>query len=133
MNRIKSTHAKLKRQLRLSKGDFESSWTSIHMLPELQHISIKTSLKKSKTVIQHNFKPSEFNELRGNIFIKSMEIVLFEVKQTNFVGVDLVVCGCVSVHIFVGLLIVESSYSTYSDELVSVSRSHCSWMRDSSN
>lgn len=94
-NRVESAHAKLKRQLGLNKGNFDSSWNSIHMLLELQHTSIKASFKKNKIVVQHNFKPSKFKELQGNISIKAMEIVLSKVKQANFVGVDISACGCV--------------------------------------
>lgn len=62
-NRVESAHAKLKRQLGSNKGDSEFSWNSIHTLLELQHTNIKASFEKSKTVVQHNFKPSEFKEL----------------------------------------------------------------------
>lgn len=62
---------------------------------ELQHTNIKASFDKSKIVVQHNFKPSEFKELRGNISIKVMEIVLCELKWVNFIGVDVFACGCV--------------------------------------
>lgn len=68
------------------------------MLFELQHTSIKTSFEKSKTVVQHNFKPFEFKELRGNISVKAIGIILFEIKRSKFVGIDDAACGCVCRH-----------------------------------
>ena len=44
--RAESAHAKLKRHLGSSQGDFESSWNVINALIELQHAEIKASLRE---------------------------------------------------------------------------------------
>ena len=85
----------MKRQLESSQGNFESNWTKIHDLLELQHTSIKASFEKCKTIVQHNFKPSEFKELRGNISRNALEKILAETKRANVVGIDHKTCGCV--------------------------------------
>ncbi|XP_028061474.1 PKS-NRPS hybrid synthetase CHGG_01239-like [Camellia sinensis] len=94
-NRAESAHAKLKRQLGSNQINFECSWTKIHSLFELQHVDIKASFEKSLTIVQHQFKPSHFRELRGNISITALDHVLAESKRANDVGIDALVCGCV--------------------------------------
>lgn len=49
-------------------------------------------------VMQHNFKPVEFKELRGNVFITAFERILAETKRVGVVGVDSTACGCVLRH-----------------------------------
>ncbi|KAL7191012.1 hypothetical protein ACSBR2_023146 [Camellia fascicularis] len=93
--RVESSHAKLKRYLRSSQGRFQSNWSRIHNLLELQHTDIKSSFEKSKTVVQHNFKPAQFKDLRGNVSVAALEMILAESKQASFVGIDIVTCGCV--------------------------------------
>ena len=58
--RAESSHAKLKRQLGSSQGSFDSCWTQIHALLELQHTNIKASFEKSLIVVQHQYKQEEF-------------------------------------------------------------------------
>ncbi|CAL5372675.1 unnamed protein product [Camellia sinensis] len=97
-DRIEKAHAKLKRQLCSGQVDFECSWTKIHNLLELQHTDIKASFEKSLTVVQHQFRPSHFRELWGNISIIALEIVLVESKRAEFTGIDSSACGCVIRH-----------------------------------
>ncbi|XP_028080465.1 uncharacterized protein LOC114282039 [Camellia sinensis] len=87
-NRAETAHAKLKRQLGSNQVNFECSWTKIHSLLELQHVNIKASFEKSLTILQHQFKPSHFRELRGNISITALDHVLVESKRANDVGID---------------------------------------------
>ncbi|XP_028067424.1 uncharacterized protein LOC114270176 [Camellia sinensis] len=94
-NRVESAHAKLKRQLGSSQTTFEVSFEKIHCLLELQHIQVKASFEKSLTTVQHQFKPSQFRELRGNVSICALEYVLAESKRANSVGIDVATCGCV--------------------------------------
>ena len=93
--RAESSHAQLKRQLGSSQGNFEAVWTKIHSLSELQHTSIRSSFEKSKTIVQHNFKPAEYKELRGNISKNALEKIFTEAKRANLVGINASVCGCV--------------------------------------
>ncbi|XP_028075934.1 uncharacterized protein LOC114278123 [Camellia sinensis] len=90
-----SAHANLKRQLGSNQVNFEYSWTKIHSLLELQHVDIKASFDKSLTVVQHQFKPSHFRELRSNISITALDHVLAESKRADDVSIDASVCGCV--------------------------------------
>ncbi|XP_052193761.1 uncharacterized protein LOC127802110 [Diospyros lotus] len=94
-NRAESAHAKLKRHLGSSQGDFESSWTIINSLIELQHTEIKGSFEKSLTLVQHNFKLEIFRELRGIISRNVMNMVLKETQVAQKIGVDKISCGCV--------------------------------------
>ncbi|XP_028057844.1 PKS-NRPS hybrid synthetase CHGG_01239-like [Camellia sinensis] len=94
-NRVESAHARLKRQLGSSQTTFEVSFEKIHCLLELQHIQVKASFEKSLTTVQHQFKPSQFRELRGNVSICAFEYVLAESKRSNSVGIDVATCGCV--------------------------------------
>ncbi|XP_052172209.1 protein FAR1-RELATED SEQUENCE 5-like [Diospyros lotus] len=50
-NRAESAHAKLKRYLGSSQGDFESSWKIINSLIELQHTEIKGPFEKSLMLV----------------------------------------------------------------------------------
>ena len=45
--RVESAHSKLKRHLRLSQGNFETSWSIIHNLLELQHKDKKHLSRKA--------------------------------------------------------------------------------------
>ncbi|XP_060960635.1 uncharacterized protein LOC133031210 [Cannabis sativa] len=92
---VESAHAKLKRYLRSSQGNFETSWSTIHNLLELQHTEIKASFEKSLTTVQHNFKPTLFKELRGFISRCALDKVFQESKRGDWVGFDIHACGCV--------------------------------------
>ena len=85
----------MKRRLGPSQGTFETNWAKTHSLLELQHTSIKASFEKSKTIVQHGFKPSEFKELCGNISRNSLKQILAETKRSNLVGIDRIACGCI--------------------------------------
>ena len=93
--RAESSHAHLKRQLGSSQGTFETNWAKTHSLLELQHTSIKALFEKSKTIVQHSFKPFESKELRGNISRNSLEKILAETHRSTLVGTDVIACGCV--------------------------------------
>ncbi|XP_028105524.1 uncharacterized protein LOC114304564 [Camellia sinensis] len=97
-NRAESAHAKLKRQLGSCQVSFQASFEKIHSLLELQHTDIKASFEKSLTVVQHQFKPSQFRELRGNVSISALEYLLVESKRANSIGIDVEACGCVLCH-----------------------------------
>lgn len=60
----------------------------------LQHIEIKASFEKSKMVVQHSFRPSEFRELHGNVSIIALEKLRDEIKRASFIGIDPSACGC---------------------------------------
>ncbi|KAL7182043.1 hypothetical protein ACSBR1_040876 [Camellia fascicularis] len=51
-SRVESSHAKLKRYLGSSQGNFESNWTRIHNLLGLQHSEIKSLFEKNKIVVE---------------------------------------------------------------------------------
>ncbi|XP_028102684.1 uncharacterized protein LOC114301927 [Camellia sinensis] len=97
-NRAESAHAELKRQLGSCQVSFQASFEKIHSLLELQHTDIKASFEKSLTVVQHQFKPSQFRELRGNVSISALEYLLVESKRANSIGIDVEACGCVLRH-----------------------------------
>ncbi|XP_028062044.1 uncharacterized protein LOC114265421 [Camellia sinensis] len=98
LNRAESAHAKLKRQLGSCQVSFQASFEKIHSLLELQHTDIKASFEKSLTIVQHQFKPSQFRELRGNVSISALEYLLVDSKRANSIGIDVEACGCVLRH-----------------------------------
>ncbi|XP_028103953.1 uncharacterized protein LOC114303001 [Camellia sinensis] len=93
--KVESAHARLKRQSDSSQTTFEISFEKMHCLLELQHIQVKASFEKSLTTLQHQFKPFQFRELRGNVSIYALEYVLAKSKRANSVGIDVAACGCV--------------------------------------
>ncbi|XP_028111572.1 uncharacterized protein LOC114309895 [Camellia sinensis] len=93
-----SAHEKLKRQLGSCQVSFQASFEKIHSLLELQHTDIKASFEKSLTVVQHQFKPSQFRELRGNVSISALEYLLVKSKRANSIDIDVEACGCVLRH-----------------------------------
>ncbi|KAH6792406.1 hypothetical protein C2S52_002883 [Perilla frutescens var. hirtella] len=94
-NRAESAHAKLKKWLGSSQGDFDSSWTIINSLIELQCTEIKASFEQSLNVVEHNFKPILFRELRGLVSRKALNMILIESERANNVGIDTNLCGCI--------------------------------------
>ncbi|XP_028122710.1 uncharacterized protein LOC114319847 [Camellia sinensis] len=70
-------------------------WVESALARLKKHIQVKASFEKSLTTVQHQFKLSQFRELRGNVSICALEYVLAESKRANSVGIDVVACGCV--------------------------------------
>ena len=93
-NRAESAHAKLKKHLCSSLGNFDTSWVKIHALLELHHTEIKASFDKSINVILHNFKPSQFKLLRGFVSVSALKKIVEESRRINTVGMDIQTCIC---------------------------------------
>ena len=81
--RAESAHAKLKRHLGSSQGDFESSWNVINALIELQHTEIKASFEISISVVEHQFNNAMLKELRGMVSRASLNMILMEFKRAT--------------------------------------------------
>ena len=94
--RVESAHAKLKRHLGSSQGDFESSWNVINALIELQHTEIKASFERSISVVEHQFNNAMFKELRGMVSRASLNMILMEFKTATQVEIEKGICGCVN-------------------------------------
>ena len=94
--RAESAHAKLKRHLGSSQGDFESSWNVINALIELQHTEIKASFERSISVVEHQFHNAMFKELRGMVSRASLNMILMEFKRATQVEIEKGICGCVN-------------------------------------
>ncbi|KAI5344218.1 hypothetical protein L3X38_012095 [Prunus dulcis] len=82
-NRAEIAHARLKRQLGISQGTFATTWENIHALLELQHTEIKASFKKSLIVVPHDFRSSDFKELRGFVSISALYMSSYELWLTS--------------------------------------------------
>lgn len=93
--RVESAHSKLKLCLGSSQGDFDSSWNTVNSLIELQHTEIRASFEQSINVVEHNFKPELFKELRGLVSRKALNMILDESKRANDTGIDTSLCKCV--------------------------------------
>ena len=94
--RAESAHAKLKRHLGSSQGDFESSWNVINALIELQHTEIKASFERSISVVEHQFNNAMFKELWGMVSRASLNMILMEFKRATQVEIEKGICGCVN-------------------------------------
>ncbi|XP_028078008.1 uncharacterized protein LOC114279918 [Camellia sinensis] len=70
------------------KSKFVAAWTDTFM-----HFGNSTT--NSKIVVQHDFKPTRFKELHGNVSITALEIILAKSKRVSSVGIDITACGCV--------------------------------------
>ncbi|KAL7208658.1 hypothetical protein ACSBR1_030404 [Camellia fascicularis] len=79
------------------KSKFVAAWTDtfMHFGNSTTNSEIKSSFEKSKIVVQHDFKHVQFKELRGNVSITVLEIILAESKRASSVGIDITACGCV--------------------------------------
>jgi len=55
-NRAKSAHARLKKYLSSSMGDFSTNWKSVYDMLELQHTTIHASFQTSIIMLEHRFK-----------------------------------------------------------------------------
>ena len=94
--RAESAHAKLKRHLGSSQGDFKSSWNVINALIDLQHTEIKASFERSISVVEHQFHNAMFKELRGMVSRASLNMILMEFKRATQVEIEKGICGCVN-------------------------------------
>ena len=94
-NRVKTTHSNLKRHLCTSTGSFDTTWISIHAMLERQHIEITSSFEKSLNIVQHQFNPVMFKELRGFISRNALNIILPEAMRSESIGPDAELCRCV--------------------------------------
>ena len=65
---------------------------------ELQHGYITTSFQQSLIIVQHNYTPTKFTELRSFISICSLDKILVDSKRSNNVGIDAAACGCILRH-----------------------------------
>ncbi|XP_070662492.1 uncharacterized protein [Malus domestica] len=93
-NRAESAHAKLKRQLRSSQLNFETSWVHIHSLLELHHTEVKASFEKSRCFVQHKFKKPELQRLVGFVSTHALNLIVCESKRLEKERVTVVSCGC---------------------------------------
>ncbi|XP_028092938.1 uncharacterized protein LOC114293099 [Camellia sinensis] len=126
-NQAESAHAKLKRQLDSCQVSFQASFENIHSLLELQHTNIKASFVKSLTIVQHQFKPSQFRELRGNVSISALEYLLVESKRANSIGIDVEACGCVLRHTHGLSCAHEIAYYIRQDRPIPLATIHSQW------
>ena len=94
--RAESAHAKLKRHLGSSQGDFKSSWNVINALIELQHTEIKASFERSISIVEHQFNNAVFKELRGMVSRASLNMILMEFKRATQVEIEKGICGCMN-------------------------------------
>ena len=92
--RVESQHAKLKKQLQSSMGNFETCWQHIHTLMEASHTAVKDSFERSRNVLSHKFRSAIFQHLRGFVS-SSAHGLMYEAIKTLPEGVlDAERCGC---------------------------------------
>ncbi|KAK1262170.1 hypothetical protein QJS04_geneDACA021835 [Acorus gramineus] len=92
-NRVEGHHAKLKRQLQTSIGNFVSSWQTIHNLLELQISDIRASFEESLTRIPHRYRGFLYRELVGVVSIYALQKIQTESYVADGIGPDSSLCN----------------------------------------
>ncbi|XP_058216766.1 uncharacterized protein LOC131327637 [Rhododendron vialii] len=83
-NRAKSSHLKLKNHLENSQCNFDTIWEKIHRLMLLQVTEVKASFEKSLSCVQHDFRTTLFDRLRGAVSSNAMRLVLAASHQVEW-------------------------------------------------
>ncbi|KAI8559908.1 hypothetical protein RHMOL_Rhmol04G0212500 [Rhododendron molle] len=93
-NRAESAHAALKHQLEHSQYNFDNIWEKMHQLILLQETEDKASFEKSLTSIQHDFRTTLFEMLRGVVSKNGMTHVLVASRQVEWIVESNHACEC---------------------------------------
>ncbi|KAG5544411.1 hypothetical protein RHGRI_016986 [Rhododendron griersonianum] len=82
--RAESSHSKLKNHLENSQCNFDTIWEKIHRLMLLQVTEVKASFEKSLNYVQHDFRTTLFDRLRGAVSSNAMTLVLATSHQVKW-------------------------------------------------
>ncbi|XP_058216724.1 PKS-NRPS hybrid synthetase cheA-like [Rhododendron vialii] len=93
-NRAESSHSKLKNHLENSQCNFDTIWEKIHRLMLLQVTEVKASFEKSLNSVQHDFRTTLFDRLRGVVSLNAMTLVLAASHQVEWFVESKRQCEC---------------------------------------
>ncbi|XP_058181225.1 PKS-NRPS hybrid synthetase cheA-like [Rhododendron vialii] len=93
-NRAESSHSKLKNHLENSQCNFDTIWEKIHRLMLLQVTEVKASFEKSLNSVQHDFRTTLFDRLRGVVLSNAMTLVLAASHQVEWFVESKHQCEC---------------------------------------
>ncbi|XP_058198378.1 PKS-NRPS hybrid synthetase cheA-like [Rhododendron vialii] len=93
-NRAESSHSQLKNHLENSQCNFDTIWEKIHRLMLLQVTEVKASFEKSLNSIQHDFRTTLFDRLRGVVSSNAMTLVLAASHQVKWFMESKRQCEC---------------------------------------
>ncbi|KAI8538182.1 hypothetical protein RHMOL_Rhmol09G0082400 [Rhododendron molle] len=92
--RAESSHSKLKNHLENSQCNFDTIWEKIHRLMLLQVTEVKASFEKSLNSVQHDFRTTLFDRLRGVVSSNAMTLVLAASHQVGWFVESKRQCEC---------------------------------------
>ena len=92
--RVEGAHATLKRHAGHCQANFETLFSVIDGMIQIQHTHIKASFEKSLNVIQHGFKDTIYGRLRGYVSQTALMLIASELDRAIVVGTDEMLCGC---------------------------------------
>lgn len=86
VNKVEGAHSTLKRCLRDSKGDLCAAWNVIHRCTLLQHTKINGNFQNSIFMKEHRFKDKLYDNLRGIVSRKALDLIAKEKARVFRVG-----------------------------------------------
>ncbi|KAG5549373.1 hypothetical protein RHGRI_014652 [Rhododendron griersonianum] len=92
-NRAQSSHSKLK-NLENSQCNYDTIWEKIHRLMLLQVTEVKASFEKGLSSVQHDFRTTLFDRLRGAVLSNAMTLVLAASHQVEWFVESKRECEC---------------------------------------
>ncbi|KAK9140296.1 hypothetical protein Scep_009977 [Stephania cephalantha] len=92
--RVESVHSTLKQYIGTCTVNFESFWSVIHGMLDIQHNKIKASFDVSLNVVQHGYMDGLYRHLRGYVSQKALKLIRDEVARAEDVGTCPILCGC---------------------------------------
>ncbi|KAK2418954.1 protein FAR1-RELATED SEQUENCE [Trifolium repens] len=95
INRVESTHWKLKQMLENNKGDLCKCLKAMNDNIILQIGSIKASFQKSFYYTEHLHISPFFSNLRSFVSREAMTLISDEFARVGIVGTDKNICGCI--------------------------------------
>ena len=93
--RVEGAHAKLKKLLKHSQGDFNQCWDSMHDLIELQQNNIQRSFEQSVIIKGHRHNMKLFSKIRGVVSTTCLDLIHEQWERSKKVGTDKGACRCV--------------------------------------
>ncbi|KAG5540574.1 hypothetical protein RHGRI_020704 [Rhododendron griersonianum] len=93
-NWAESLHSQLKNHLENSQCNFDILWEKIHRLMLLQVTEVKASFEKSLNSVQHGFRTTLFDRLRGVVSSNAMTLVLAASHQVEWFVESKRQCEC---------------------------------------
>ncbi|KAG5544223.1 hypothetical protein RHGRI_016842 [Rhododendron griersonianum] len=92
--RAESSHSKLKNHIENSQCNFDTIWEKIHRLMLFQVTEVKASFENSLNYVQHDFRTTLFDRLRGSVLSNAMTLILVASHQVEWFVESKRQCEC---------------------------------------